>query len=192
MAPADGGKKDHPVQPLLRAMLKNKVRAVVMGHDNENWIDKYYEGDDIFTTDADRMEYADTEDLRGDLTNPGLVDDAIDQLEDGDFEALAELAQGPEGEAALSAALTELEAREELEAIDFGTFLTEDWGIEAQAAIHFVHVNDIGAYKHDDEDDFEDYGYVVATLEGGVPLSVQNFCLDRDATAGPVRDLEQD
>ena len=53
----------------------------------------------------------------------------------------------------------------------------ERWKLRAKAPIHFVHVDDIGAYKYTRESHFASYGYVVAQLAEGRPIGLQRTSL---------------
>jgi hypothetical protein len=173
MLPANAKIEDHPVKELLRAMLDHEVWAVVMGHDNENWIDSYFDGDDLFETNPSSIIYA----IRSDVANEADVDDVLDFLKSDDFGGLSSCLEqmDPEsGEAALSAAIGELQQAAEESEIAFSSNPAQMWELDVKSAIHFVHVDDIGAYKHSKESHFDEYGFVVATLEGGSPQKVQS------------------
>jgi len=188
MAPEDGDDVNHPVKGLLQAMLGQEVWAVVMGHDNENWVDSYYQGYDLFQTEPSTTTYM----VRGDVGDDQLVDDVLDCLKNNNYEALSNLIEEKgkgKVEMALSAALDEM--KRELEPVElvFAAPPAADWGLEVKKAIHFVHVDDIGAYKYE-ESDFDDYGYVVADLEGGKPVRVQSHRLS--GRIGQAHRLDED
>jgi hypothetical protein len=74
----------------------------------------------------------------------------------------------------LDAALARLAAEGKLDpAVTYAPVAVERWKLRASAPIHFIHVDDVGAYKHSREAHFADYGYVVAQLEDGRPISLQ-------------------
>lgn len=191
MAPEQGDVAGHPVQYLLRTMLEQKVWAVIMGHDNENWVDSYFAGHDLFRTEPSTIHYA----TRGDVGDDALVDNILDYLDktEPNYEALLRLLEAEEtkkGQAALSAALAEIERAASPAEVVFAPNPAQQWGIEVKSAIHFIHVDDVGAYKYSDESDFEDYGFVLATLEGGAPVKVQSCRIS--GKVGQVQKLEVD
>jgi hypothetical protein len=162
----------HPVKDLLSAMLEHRVWAVVMGHDNENWIDSYYEGGDLFVSDPSTVTYA----TRSDVGDDDLVDDTVGLLQTGDFARLHDiLSKRPasQAEAALQIALHEIAEEEMAAEIVYSDDPAKKWDLKIRSAIHFVHVDDVGAYKYDD-DDFDRYGFVVAQLSGGAPVELQS------------------
>ena len=162
----------HPARRILTALLEHKVFAVIMGHDNVNWIDSYYQGDDLFATDPATIKYA----TRADVQDDALVEELIDALDTEDGARLAELLErGDEDhlEAALTVALDELGRAEEHAERTYSASAKE-WGLDVGAAIHFVHVDDLGAYKHSEEKHFSRYGFVLASLVQGLPVEVQS------------------
>ncbi len=181
---------DHPVRKLLGLLLDHRVWAVIMGHDNENWVESYFPGDGIFSTDPAVAQYA-PEALEAD----GEKVLAVQQLlEDGNGEeAEALLSRMPEDEATrtLEAALGRLEASGRLSTpVSYAPSEVLAWGLRATSPIHFTHVDDVGAYKHSKAKDFEAYGYVVATLQEGRPISLRRFDLATGA-ARPSIDLPE-
>jgi len=172
MAPRDRPLAEHPVKGLLAALLDHEVEAVIMGHDNENWVDSYFEGEDLFETTPTTIEYP----ARGDLEEEA-IDELIEILADHRFEALSErldALDGSNAEASLRVALAEVQEGEARRHLAFAPNPMKEWGLAVKRAIHFVHVDDVGAYKHSSEEDFEDYGYVLARLEGGAPRTLQS------------------
>ena len=189
MAPAHGDVADHPVQHLLRTALENDLWAVIMGHDNENWVDSYFQGDELFLTEPSSIRYA----TRADIDDEELVDNIIDYLEVANYQELSSFLETKDEtavEAAMSAALDEMERAAEPANVMFVANPAESWGLEVKSAIHFVHVDDIGSYKYSEESDFDDYGYVLATLDGGAPVRVQSHRIS--GRTGIVRNLEVD
>ena len=186
MAATDGDVAGHPVQHLLRAMLQQEVWAVFMGHDNKNWVDSYFNGDDLFTTQATTMTYA----TRADVGNQYLVDNMVDLLEDGNYQALSTLLETEDEdlmEKALKAALGEIEQSEAPAAIAYAADPAKEWGLKVDSAIHFVHVDDVGAYKYTKESHFDDYGFVVARLDQGAPVEVQSH--STSGIKGQIKEL---
>ncbi|MEW6369260.1 MAG: metallophosphoesterase [Acidobacteriota bacterium] len=173
MAPEQGDLADHPVKGLLQAMLQSEVWAVIMGHDNENWVDSYFGGQDLFKTEASTIRFA----RRAQVQDNRLVDDIVDHLESADYEALANLLDARDetiARAALSAALGELERQARPAEILFAENAAKQWGLDVKSAIHFVHVNDVGSYAYSRQSDFDDYGFVVASLDHGAPVQLQS------------------
>jgi len=164
----------NPVREVLSMLLEHKVWAVVMGHDNENWIESYSEGSDIFRVKPRRVDYPAAAGV-----DPIATRDARDLLKARELQALDELLSSkPAGEAGaiLEQAVELLEAKGYFEpAVAFAPDEIEAWNLRAKAPIHFAHVDDVGAYKHSGDSDFKAYGYVVAQLEQGRPISVQRF-----------------
>jgi hypothetical protein len=78
-----------------------------------------------------------------------------------------------QAEAALQIALHEIAEEEMAAEIVYADDPAKKWDLKIRSAIHFVHVDDVGAYKHDD-DDFDRYGFVVAQLRGGAPAELQS------------------
>ena len=150
MAPEKGGADEYPVKDLLKTMLENKVWAVIMGHDNENWVDSYFEGQDLFKTEPSTIRYA----QRAEVGDDQLVDDIIDHLESANYEALTKLldAKGEKAaRVALSSALGDMEREARPAEIVFAEKAAEKWGLEIKSAIHFIHVDDIGSYSYSEE-----------------------------------------
>jgi hypothetical protein len=173
MAPRNTPLAEHPVKDLLGALLEHEVRAVVMGHDNENWVDSYFEDDDLFKTKPTTISYP----IRGDL-DAEKVDEMLDLLEANDFEEISKRLEGGDEEqveATLRAALAEVAKAEKRKHIAFSANPMKDWGLKVRRAIHFVHVDDVGAYKHGSEQDFKRYGYVKAQLKDGAPHKIRSY-----------------
>ena len=99
MAPENGGVEQHPVKALLKTMLENKVWAVIMGHDNENWVDSYSEGQDLFKTAPSTIRYV----QRAEVGDDQLVNDIIDNLDRADYGALLKLLDSKDEKAARAA-----------------------------------------------------------------------------------------
>ncbi len=176
MEPKDGDLAGHPVQKLMRYLVQFHAWAVVMGHDNECWVDSYYEGNDLFRAKARTFTYA----TRADVEDEALVDDVLDLLESGDYAGLHELLAAQDREAAetaLSAALHEVASKEALGRQVFAAGPAEGWGVRADTTIHFVHVDDVGAYEHEYDKHFAEYGFVLVDLDGGRPSVLQRVPL---------------
>jgi hypothetical protein len=60
----------------------------------------------------------------------------------------------------------------------------EAWGVRTEAPIHFIHVDDVGAYRHSKERHFARYGYVVAQLH---EAGRSRWSTTTSATARPAR-----
>lgn len=177
----------HPVRRLLESLLRHRVFAVFMGHDNENWVETYGEGDTVFATRPGVRTYPVTP---GDPVDPELVRDAAELLQDRELDALAARLEGlPESEAgAVIAKAVERLDPARSRPMAYAPTEVEAWGLRAAAPIHFTHVDDVGAYKYTKEAHFASYGYVVAQLHEGRPITIQRFDL-RDETPGRVVDL---
>jgi hypothetical protein len=187
MAPEQGNIDAPPVRELLHLMLEHRVWAVCMGHDNENWIDSYRPNDDIFVTKPTTVPFV----TRANVGNDPLVNAVIDSLDHDDYPRLLALLEAePQelAEAALSAALAEIAARPRPPGLVFAPRTAARWGLQVKSAIHFIHTDDVGAYKYSRESDFGKYGYVLATLKDGAPVRVQSFRLD--GTMGSALDLQ--
>lgn len=171
MAHDDGDMSDHPVKELLRAILENEVWAVIMGHDNDNWIDSYFAGEDIFNKTPTHIVYAKREDVGDDL----LVNGIMDCLKTCRYDTLLKVVGNTEpqkAETALNVVLAEIKESEGLSGMMFSGDPAKDWKLDVRSAIHFVHVDDVGAYKYADSD-LNNYGFVLATLDKGAPVRVQ-------------------
>ena len=173
MAPRTGGIDEHPVRHLLADLLQHEVFAVIMGHDNENWVDSYYEGQDLFASDPTTLQY----NVSPELTVDPKVVEARDLFEAGELDELAQLLEGEEDEDRaddiLGAALQQIVEEEQASEIVYSDNPARAWGLTVRSAIHFVHVDDVGAYKHSKEKHFRDYGFVRATLDRGAPEKLQ-------------------
>jgi hypothetical protein len=175
MAPVKGALADHPVQHILRGLLDHQVWAVIMGHDNENWVDSYSEGDDLFKTKPTTHTYVFPEEADSEL-----MDAILAKLKQADYAGVATLLEAHDkkkGHTALSAALGEMERAEGPGKVMFAADPAKEWNLQVKSAIHFIHVDDVGGHNYDDESDFGDYGFVVAQLEGGAPVKVQSHRL---------------
>lgn len=187
---------DNPARRLLSAVCESGTFAVIMGHDNENWVESYLPGDDIFQPDytffggPNVVHYA----AHGAVPGAETVLAVRDLLGDDDLEgALARLEKLPpqDAERALAAAIEKLEAEGHFDpTLSYAPDEVRSWNLRARAPLHFIHVDDVGAYDHDKESDFADYGFVVTQLEGGKPVRLQRFDLAR-LKAGPVVDLTE-
>jgi hypothetical protein len=166
----------HPVRDLLALLLDAKVWAVFMGHDNENWVESYFAGDGVFVNEPRHVEYpaADT-----DPVDPATVRCAAEMIEDGNPEGLERMLAGTaNADIVLERAIEQLDARDYFKpAVTFAPEAVEEWRLAAKAPIHFVHVDDVGAYKHTRDEDFRAYGYVVADLREGRPETLQSIDL---------------
>lgn len=169
----------HPVRKLLSLFLDHKLWAVVMGHDNECWVDSYFEGQGIFTAEPKLTEYAagDEQDVPDDIARK-----TEDGLREGDMEALVSLLStrpDDEADAAVRKALDRIGDDPALigEPDTYAPDEVNAWGLRAQRAIHFVHVDDIGAYEYTKDKHLKEYGYVVAQLREGRPVTLERFDL---------------
>ena len=178
---------DHPARTLLGLLLENGVWAVVMGHDNECWVESYSEGQDIFRVKPRVVSYP----AKGDAP-PDAVLEAVSRLKSGEVEALDALLERrsrEEATAILDAAIERLEAAKHFRPqIAFAPGEVEAWNLAAKAPIHFAHVDDVGAYDHAKDSHFEAYGYVLAQLDEGRPVALQRFDVRSDKP-GPVTPL---
>jgi 3',5'-cyclic AMP phosphodiesterase CpdA len=192
MRPAGIPLAEHPVRQLLSLLLEHKVWSVIMGHDNENWMESYDVDGNIFETKPVVHHYAPKKMTE---TDPELVRDIADLLADGRLEeALRVLKErtpdNPQGrEDVLAAAVARMAALSPPAALHvYGASAAATWGLRAQAPIHFTHVNDVGGYSHSSDKDFGAYGYVVAQLDEGRPVNLQGYTL-RDDSPGPLLEL---
>lgn len=186
---------EHPVRGVLSSLLEHRVWAVVMGHDNENWVETYSEGDGVFSVKPVRADYPlkpASADEAGAQVDAGTVQDVCDLLEERQVGEVVKLLEGrppEEAQAVIQKAIARLDAQGAFKPkVAFAPADVKAWGLEAKATIHFTHVDDVGAYKHSKESDFDAYGYVVAQLEEGRPVSIQRFDLHHEK-AGPRVDL---
>jgi hypothetical protein len=84
----------------------------------------------------------------------------------------------PRADAVLDAAFERLAAEGKLDPdLTYAPAAIEQWRLRAKAPIHFIHVDDVGAYKHTREEHFASYGYVVAQLSDGRPIALQRTSL---------------
>lgn len=156
-----------------------------MGHDNENWVESYLADDNIFATKPKHQEYASR---RTTTLPPEMIIDAADLMSEGKIkEALAVIEQGMPRESlrakddALAAVIERLASMTKQPPLSFAPKETEAWNLRPTEPIHFVHVNDVGGYDHDTEKDFAKYGYVIAQLDEGRPISLQGYNLGNNA-----------
>lgn len=181
---------EHPVKKLLAALLEQRVWAVVMGHDNENWMESYCEGDGIFSTEPQVQKFS----ADASAVDANLVRDIADLLDSGEIgEVVKMLEQTGEEQAedALESAVSRLDAQGKFKrAFDYAPDEISAWNLRAKASIHFAHVDDIGEYKHTRESHFKAYGYAVAELDEGRPIMLQHFDL-LDETPGSKLPLEE-
>ena len=182
----------HPVRNILATMLEHRVFGVVMGHDDENWVESYEPDDNIFAVKPKHQEYAPPP---RNVRSAALVSDAADLMLEGKTkEALdlldTELANDTarQKEDTLAAVIERVAASSKSAPKMFGTDPTADWNLRANETIHFIHVNDVGGYDHDSEKDFATYGYVIAQLDEGRPISLQGYNLGK-ATEGELFEL---
>jgi hypothetical protein len=180
-----------PAKDLLALLIKHKVWGVFMGHDNENWVESYFKGDDIFVVQPRRVEYALASE--GQPVDPVRVERAVEMIEDDELKKLESLlSDGTDADAVLEHAMERLDAKDHFApAQTFAPDAAKGWGITAQAPVHFVHVNDVGAYKYAREEDFRAYGYVLAKLGEGRPTSLQSFDLAEGGSHESIS-LEED
>jgi hypothetical protein len=170
---------------LLSLLLKHNVHGVIMGHDNENWVESYGKGENIFSPNravqtfpappaaADAPSAVDVKKATQ-LLEARDIASLVKLLEAGSAETPGQQPGSPRAEALLDAALARLAAEGKLDpAVTYAPVAVERWKLRASAPIHFIHVDDVGAYKHSREAHFADYGYVVAQLEDGRPISLQ-------------------
>jgi hypothetical protein len=113
--------------------------------------------------------------------DPVRVKRATEMIEDDELEELAQMLENTtEPDAVIERAMERLDASDYFKpALTFAPDAVKAWLIKAKAPIHFVHVNDVGAYKYTRPEDFRAYGFVVAELAGGAPMTLQNVDLDR-------------
>ena len=187
--------QEHPVKKLLSMLLESELWAVVMGHDNESWVDSYFEAEGIFTSDAHTLQFAASPEEA--TSDPNVVKDAADLMKDNDVEGLMKLLEDrPEEErqSILRKAYERVGAEPGIAGAPamFAPDEVNGWGLRARAAIHFVHVDDIGAYKYSRERDFKDYGYVVAELRDGKPVRIQRFDASQQTPGKVISLLEED
>ncbi|MEZ4441239.1 MAG: metallophosphoesterase [Polyangiaceae bacterium] len=181
---------DHPARRILESLAKHHVHAVVMGHDNLNWVDTYDEGDDLLSApssttrkalfDDDReLGSPEIEALR-ELLEKGAMEEALailDGLPPERRDALLAQALPDAGDARVVTAASDDEATSEAGKPVFDLSDRVDYAVLAEAPLHFVHVDDIGAYRHSEETDFDDYGYVKARLSGGKPVYLEGVTM---------------
>lgn len=181
---------ENPVRKLLELIVQHGVWAVIMGHDNLNWVESYSPNQDLFEPNTIRkFPMAIPSNL-----DPDEVDDARLLLKGGDAAGLVDRFAGrpdDEVERILEEAVRELERTQELEEpVAYAPDVVKAWGLTARAPLHFVHVDDLGAYKHSKEAHFKDYGHVAATLHDGRPIAVQSHTHDVPGVSGPYTPLD--
>lgn len=173
---------------LLALIVDHRVHAVIMGHDNENWVETYGVGDSIFSEERTIATYAAAR--AGEAPSHDAVVQTKQLLEARDLAKLVALLAGddagstdrgdgsPRADAVLDAAFERLAAEGKLDPdVTYAPAEIERWQLRAKAPIHFIHVDDVGAYKHTREAHFAEYGYVVAQLADGRPVALQRFSL---------------
>ncbi len=170
------GQEGNPARELLTLLARHEVRAVVMGHDNLNWFERYAPGDDIFAPRKPEIVHYRDESLPEELER--LVPGVARALARGDAaEAVSLLDALSPADAALvaEAAATARTA----EPLAFGADDDEErWRPELTAPLTFLHVDDIGAYAYDNEDEMRAFGYVEIRLQGGAPTQIRAFNLE--------------
>lgn len=192
-ADQEDGLQKHPVRRLLGDILEQEVWGVFMGHDNHNWIESYQPGDDIFTARVKRLNYAEASPGEEPALDGDLIRGAAELLRDEDFEGLGELlgavTDDQDKERLIEQAIALLEARGAFKPTHkYAPKEVKKWRLETSAPIRFIHVDDVGAYKHGKESHFKDYGYVVARLRQGRPITLQAFEMS-SGEAGDLVDL---
>ena len=177
----------HPARELLSLLVDARVSAVLMGHDNECWIDEYFEGDSIFRFVRPAVEYAGAP---AKPVDPELVRDVADLLEGRELDEALRALEGKnaaEAEETLRKAVARLDAQNKFAPLAaYAPGEVEAWNLVAKAPLRFVHVDDVGAYEHGTEADFEAYGYVLATLHEGRPISLQRVDLSTGKSRPPI------
>lgn len=180
----------HPVQKLLRLLLDHQVFAVIMGHDNENWIESYQPDADIFDGQPPLVAFStDEKPLPEELA---LARDAADLLADGDYGQVVGLLSSQSDEVkhrVLRLAVAQVKDRAGPPPSSYAVDALRNWRLRVTSPIHFVHVDDIGAYEYGREAQMNKYGYVVAELEAGAPRRLQGLCLG-DRPPGTMTLLE--
>jgi hypothetical protein len=174
---------------LLALLLDHRVHGVIMGHDNENWVETYGEGDSIFSENRAVQFYRQRPPLE-EAPSPAEVIEAEQRLDARDLAGLVKMldehdrgstARGegsPRADAVLEAAFERLAADGKLDPdATYAPAKIERWNLRARAPIHFIHVDDVGAYKHSRDRHFAKYGYVVAQLAEGRPIALQRTSL---------------
>ena len=165
------GQTGNPAARLLSLITLHEVRAVIMGHDNLNWFERYGPGDDLFLPqEPDVVHYradalpealearASAASTALNLGDPAGALDAVEGLSDAD------------------AALVLSAATERGAPISFGANDEDEqdrWRPEITAPIAFLHVDDIGAYAYDTEAQMAEFGYVEARTHGGTPTEIR-------------------
>ena len=165
------GQAGNPAARLLSLITRHEVRAVIMGHDNLNWFERYGPGDDLF-----KPQQPDVIHFRADvlpealearasaaaaalnLGDPAGALDALEGLSDADVGLV--LSAATEREAPISFALGEPDEQDR-------------WRPEITAPIAFLHVDDIGAYAYDTEREMAAFGYVEARTHLGTPTEIR-------------------
>lgn len=162
-----GDPPDCPARPVLELLARHEVRAVVMGHDNINWFERYAPGDDLFAPrDGEIVHYREDDTLERALEervrpvaealaagDPARALELVADLADADADRLLSVA------AAAAAAPLPIAFRDD----------EDRWRPTLTAPLTFLHVDDVGAYVYDSEKDLRAYGYVEVRLQGGAP-----------------------
>jgi hypothetical protein len=124
------------------------------------------------------MDYAPS--AEGDPVDPLRIKRAVAMIEDDELEKLVKMLEGSaEPDVILEKAMERLDAKDHFKPpLTFAPDAVKAWGLKAMAPIHFAHVNDVGAYKYARKEHFRAYGYVIAQLARGSPVSLQSIDLD--------------
>lgn len=180
----------HPVRDVLSMLLTHKVWSVMMGHDNENWIETYQNGENIFVAKPTVRSYPH---VPQSAVDPKLVHDVADLIESQRLDAAMHLLTSRLGgderaaEDVLAAAFERVAARSPAPPLAFGgPSGPAQWNLQTHAPICFAHVDDVGGYEHTSEKHFLRYGYVVAQLSEGRPVRLQSFNLGDGAAKAPI------
>lgn len=183
------GEGSVPSRRLLELLAHHRVRAVVMGHDNLNWFERYAPGDDIFAPrPAEIVHYRDDA-LPEHLEI--LLPAVAEALASGDPEAAARAMAGlSEADATLLLeAAAAVESRPEApsthgQALAFHADDGPDWSPTLLGPLTFLHVDDIGAYAYDNEREMRAFGYVEVRLAAGAPDQIRAMNLSDPQPGG--------
>jgi 3',5'-cyclic AMP phosphodiesterase CpdA len=184
---------EHHLRRLAELLRDHKVESVFMGHDNKNWIDTHEQGENLFVRSEEPLAFDPLDEgqppveqqIRLDKQVVAAITTALEH--DTLRETVAELKKlDPtlQNVDLLDEALRRGVQRyleDEVGAYDFVDGNAASWDIRAEAAIHFVHVDDVGAYKHRWPWHFKNYGYVLAELDDGRPYEVTSFRMNGQA-----------
>ncbi len=174
------GEAANPARPLLELLARHRVAAVVMGHDNLNWFERYAPGDDLFAPREPEVIH-----YRGDTLPAALearvpaVSAALAQGDAAGALALVSDLSEEDGALVLTAA-AERDIEEEVLIFRSGDDEDDGWRPTLVAPITFLHVDDIGAYTHAKERHMRDYGYVEVRLRDGAPKQVRAMNLSTE------------